>query len=110
MKRASLYLLLPLVVAVLLLNIPSGTVLVERVDVLVIYGLLTALALYFGVLLDDRTQLSSAHGMGMLAFLSLPATAFPANARARAMAPSPISKKAIMVFGSSPPAAPSRSR
>ena len=78
MKRASLYLLLPLVVAVLLLNIPSGTVLVERVDVLVIYGLLTALALYFGVLLDDRTQLSSAHGMGMLAFLSLPATAFPA--------------------------------
>lgn len=72
MKRAYLFLLLLLTVAVFLLALPRGTESVERADVLVIYGLLTALALTYGLKLTDQHQLSSAHGVGILAFFSLP--------------------------------------
>lgn len=72
MKRA-LYLLLFLVTAaVLMLGIPSTLVWLEYIDALLIFGLLTALALAYGVILTDKQQLSSAHGVGMLAFFSLP--------------------------------------
>ncbi len=75
MKRALLFVLFPLTAIVLILSLPRTAVAVNRLDVLVIYALLTALSLMYGIILTDRQQLSSAHGIGMLAFLSLPFTA-----------------------------------
>ncbi len=72
MKRVSLILLCLLTAAVLFLSLPHSAAWLLRVDVLLIYGLLTAVSLTFGVVLADRLQLSSAHVVGMLAFLSLP--------------------------------------
>ena len=70
-----LFILFPLTALVLVLSLPRTAVAVNRLDVLVIYALLTALSLTYGIILTDRQQLSSAHGVGMLAFLSLPFTA-----------------------------------
>jgi K+-sensing histidine kinase KdpD len=64
--------LLGLVTAVILLtNIPSVISEPSVLLMLAVYGLLTAFALYFSVLLVEGT-LSAAHVAGMVAFLSLP--------------------------------------
>ncbi|MCC6801571.1 MAG: GAF domain-containing protein [Anaerolineae bacterium] len=61
---------------VLVLNLPSRDVLVSNGGLLVIYGVLVALALHFGMI---DGELSPAHGVGMLALLSLPHEAFAAS-------------------------------
>lgn len=65
-----------LTLLVLVTNLPTRAVLVENGELLVIYGVLAALALHFG-LVDG--EISPAHGIGMLALLSLPRDAMPAS-------------------------------
>lgn len=70
------WLLLILTAAVLVLNIPDGELLsVYSIQVL-LFAFLTAFALFFGVWLS-RGELSPAHAIGIVAFLSLPAETLP---------------------------------
>ncbi|MFN8560455.1 MAG: hypothetical protein U0703_02205 [Anaerolineae bacterium] len=64
-----------LTLIVLVLNLPSE-VLVSNGGLLVIYGAMAAVALHFGMV---DSELSPAHGVGMLALLSLPGTAMAAS-------------------------------
>ncbi len=59
----------------LLLNVPTGAS-SEYLPQAAVYAVLTALTLYFGVLLTEG-EFSAAHVVGMTAFLSLPALAEP---------------------------------
>jgi signal transduction histidine kinase len=61
---------------VLLFNIPDGDLLSSYLVEALIFAFLTAFTLFFGVWLS-RGQLSPAHSVGMVAFLSLPAQAHP---------------------------------
>lgn len=61
---------------VLVLNLPSRDVLISNGGLLVIYGVFGALALHFGMI---DGELSPAHGVGMLALLSMPHEAFAAS-------------------------------
>ncbi|RMG83192.1 MAG: hypothetical protein D6712_13400, partial [Chloroflexi bacterium] len=57
---------------------PDLLMLNEQLAVLVIYGVMTAFALNFRVALLNEGELSPAHAVGMIAFLSLPQELFPA--------------------------------
>ncbi|MCU0497221.1 MAG: GAF domain-containing protein, partial [Anaerolineae bacterium] len=63
---------------VLLLNIPADEIVIEYAQWLTIFAFLTAFALSFGVLLTEG-ELSPAHLVGILAFLSLPEEVLPAT-------------------------------
>lgn len=81
MNRAALnlltLLLLVLVTAVsLVLNLPSTAVINEYSAQALVYGVLTTFTIYFGILLAEG-ELSVAHMVGMVAFLSLPPAAQP---------------------------------
>lgn len=60
----------------LLLRPPDNGVMVTYAAPLLIYGLLTTLAIFFAIVLDEG-ELSLAHSVGMAAFLSLPEAASP---------------------------------
>lgn len=62
--------------AVLLLNIPPGDAIGRYTSQVLIYGFLTAVALFFAALLTEG-ELSPAHAVGMIAFLALPDDALP---------------------------------
>ncbi len=64
--------------AVLLFNLPDQGVLAGYGGILIIYALLTAFALNFGVVVVEG-ELSPAHGVGMLVLLSLPHTVFSSS-------------------------------
>lgn len=69
---------LVLAMAILLgANIPSQPLLTTHFSRLLLYGILTAIALFFSSRLTEGT-LSPAHVVGMMAFLSLPQDAYPA--------------------------------
>ncbi len=57
---------------------PNLSMLSEQLAILVIYGVMTAFALNFRVALLNEGELSPAHAVGMVAFLSLPQALFPA--------------------------------
>jgi NtrC-family two-component system sensor histidine kinase KinB len=81
MTRASIsiliiWLLAVVMVAALILNLPNGAAINEFGMRALIYGGLTAFALYFGVLLTEG-EFSPAHIVGMVAFLALPRAAQP---------------------------------
>jgi NtrC-family two-component system sensor histidine kinase KinB len=59
---------------ILITNIPSGNLVSSYLVVVIIYTILTSFALYFSVWLSQGV-LSTAHAIGMTAFLSLPAEA-----------------------------------
>ncbi|NDJ63009.1 MAG: GAF domain-containing protein, partial [Chloroflexi bacterium] len=65
-----------LTVAALAINPPTREAIATHSSFLLIYSLLTAFALNFGVALSDG-ELSLAHGVGIIAFLSLPVTTQP---------------------------------
>lgn len=72
----TLWLLAVITAAALLLNWPDGQALNQYAGQAVVYAALTAFTLIFGVLLAEG-ELSPAHVVGMVAFLSLPAEAQP---------------------------------
>lgn len=81
MNRAALnlltLLLLVIVTAVsLVLNLPGTAVINEYSTQALVYGVLTTFTIYFGILLSEG-ELSTAHVVGMVAFLSLPPNAQP---------------------------------
>lgn len=81
MKRTSVNLLTLLLLVIvtlvtLLLSLPSAAVVSAYQQQAVIYGVLTTFTLYFGMLLLE-SELSPAHVVGMVAFLSLPPDAQP---------------------------------
>jgi two-component system, NtrC family, sensor histidine kinase KinB len=60
----------------LLLRPPDGAIMAAYAAPLLIYGLMTMLAIYFAIVLDEG-ELSLAHSVGMVAFLSLPEAVSP---------------------------------
>jgi K+-sensing histidine kinase KdpD len=64
--------------ATLLLQLPDGTILQQYQALMMIYALLTALAIYFSPVLPEG-EISSAHAIGMIAALSLPEAVQPAT-------------------------------
>src|SRR5512145_2396265 len=81
MKRASVNLLTLLLLLIitgftLVLNLPSAAAINEYAQVALVYSVLTTFTLYFGMLLSEG-ELSAAHVVGMVAFLSLPRAAQP---------------------------------
>lgn len=67
-----IWMLALLTVGTLLLRFPGGNEIAQAQALLVIFALLTLLAIYFSPILGDG-ELSSAHVVGMIAILSLPA-------------------------------------
>ena len=65
-----------LTLAVLLFNLPTRGIAADTSGILLIYGLLTALGLNFGIKVEGG-EFSAAHAVGLLALLSLPADAVP---------------------------------
>ncbi|HEX2619787.1 MAG TPA: GAF domain-containing protein, partial [Phototrophicaceae bacterium] len=62
---------------VLFINLPTGNAIAVYIEPLILYGLLTAFVMFFGVILSQG-ELSPAHIVGIVAFLSLPLDATPA--------------------------------
>jgi NtrC-family two-component system sensor histidine kinase KinB len=75
-KKIVVWLLALITGLALLLNLPARTALDQYGGDALIYMVLTAFSLYFGVLLSVG-ELSTAHTIGMVAFLSLPPDAQP---------------------------------
>jgi signal transduction histidine kinase/putative methionine-R-sulfoxide reductase with GAF domain len=75
-KRIVVWLLALITGLALLLNLPDKTAFNQYSGDALIYTVLTAFSLYFGVLLSVG-ELSTAHTIGMVAFLSLPPDAQP---------------------------------
>src|SRR5215213_9126610 len=75
-NRLILWLLAITTAITLALHLPQLELFTHYSGLFLIYALLTGFAIYYGVVLSEG-ELSSAHVVGMVAFLSLPRTAQP---------------------------------